>query len=277
MLRKIFMLAAVLAAALYSGSASAEQAAAETYRQMFRAGNFYVEYQVNRDAERSIQSFETANIIAAKNNSRIVKHYAAGQSKKDEQLDALYQNGKYYQFAADKSSTISNRKTSNEGKVLPESRLNSPELNPEEDWGAVKAALNLPEELAIFCWDDKFRDNPLNLSAPIYRGSNRKTVNDKEYDCDQYVRDIKSLAGTTIAQEIYNFLYENGNLVMTQKYFLRDGKETLLKQTSIITLTAQVPDSAFKINKEIKIYEAGNGDMKDMLEQYALVETLGGK
>ena len=134
----------------------------------------------------------------------------------------------------------------------------------------------MPDELAIFYWDDPYRDNSVNTSAPTYNGSSKRTINKKEYDCDQYVRHISTLANTNIALEAYNMLYYNGQLVKIQTYFVRDGKEYLIREIDIKSITSEVPEKAFRIKKKIKLYEAHKGDMSDLLEQYTQVGQIGG-
>ncbi|MBR1646666.1 MAG: hypothetical protein IJ685_07795 [Selenomonadaceae bacterium] len=131
----------------------------------------------------------------------------------------------------------------------------------------------MPDELAIFCWDEPFRDN--FTAAPVYNDSSKVTLDKKEYDCDRYVVDVKSLAGTLIAQEAYNALYDGGKLVRVQKYLLYEGKEEFILEVEVKNISSTVPEDAFKIGKKIKVYAAENGDMKDLLEEPVLVETLG--
>ncbi len=303
----------------------AEQSAAEEYRQMFRSGNFYVEYRfivpnklTNAFVGSKISSpkFTLAGqngnrmqrITVDKQTSDFWKYYGdqvkissiylAAQSNinrtniqyanhsrgffgtsEKKHPDALFRDGKYYRFRkvneiVDKS-TIYGSDGTVYGKVLAQENLNSPTLNQDDEWNYIREDLSLPDELAVFCWDEPFRDN--FTPAPVYNGSSKRTVDGKEYDCDQYVVDVKSLAGTVIAQEAYNMLYDGGKLVRVQKYLLRDGNEELVVEAEIINISSTVPAEAFTIGKKIKVYAAENGDMQDLLEQPVLVETLGVK
>lgn len=303
----------------------AEQSAAEEYRQMFRSGNFYVEYRFivpnkltnafvgskitspkftlagqdgNRmqriTVDKQTSSFwnyygdqvkiSSIYLAAQSNINRTNLQYANhsrgffGTSEK-KHPDALFRDGKYYRFRkvneiVDKSTSYGSDGTVY-GKVLPQEDLNSPTLNQDDEWNYIREDLSLPDELAVFCWDEPFRDN--FTPAPAYNGSSKRTVDGKEYDCDQYVVDVKSLAGTIIAQEAYNMLYDGGKLVRVQKYLLRDGEEELVVEAEIINISSTVPAEAFTIGKKIKVYAAENGDMQDLLEQPVLVETLGVK
>lgn len=296
---------------------SAEQAAAETYRQMFSSGNFYVECQMFGDEEikwgfgRPKKAVSAKLIYAGKNGSRsfrsvntkkpatnwafndvdLSKLYLGINSSDRNVLtystaskdwpDVLYKDGKYYRFI----SSLTNGGgmfsfglgKSLTAYVLPESELSSPALDEDQDWEFVREDLTLPDEFCVFFPNDPMRDGFQINPVPHYNGESKRSFNDKEYDCDQYINDIKSLAGTIIAQEAYNVLYDGGKLVCIQKYLLRDGKEIHLYDNVITTITDQVPDNAFSGKKKVKVYGARNGDMADLLEKEVVVETLGGK
>ena len=327
---KRFLVLALLLTAL-TLPVSAEQPAAEEYRQMFRSGNFYIEYRMTvfehmhsptftlagQDGKRMqrivfdrVRSegwdhyYKTWTSLSGayfqKNSSRMNMKIAGRESTSDyyrklfggtikkKYPDALYQDGKYYRFVKayqfhDKTTAYGKDGTVY-AKVLSEENLNLPTLNPSDEWDFIREDLALPDEFAIFYWEEPFRDDVLNRLAPRYNGSSKRTikssnrkVEDKEYDCDQYISDIKSLAGTIIAQEAYNMLYDEGKLVKIQKYFIRDGKEQLVLEIEVLNITPVVPVEAFTIGQKIKVYVAENGDMNDLLERPILVETLGGK
>lgn len=287
-----------LVAMTVSSTVSAEQAAADEYRKMFRSGNFYVEYQASRNLIG--YNVKSTNIVLAgqdgkrlyrgrydvfdttSNYEKLSAIYTDSSSNEravsmmtisDKNYpDVLYQDGKFYRLV---DSLNGIKKTAY--IVLPEDQLNSPVLDSSEGWQYVREDLALPDELAVFAWNDPFRDNSFNLSAPIYENSSKKTVDDKEYDCDRYITEIKNLAGDVVAQEIYDMLYENGKLVLIQKYLKHNGKENFVREFRIKKITSAVPENTFKIGKEIKVYAAANGDMDDMLEHRIEVETLGGK
>ena len=306
-----------------SQNANAEQPMAEQYRQMFKSGNFYVEYQMFKEIDAPVlghYKYNSANIVlAGKDGKRMMRETSTGgifsvsisrtsfggifdnneletaytsnyntrifkphMSNKKNYPDVLYSNGKYYRFIDPANGVVGpfsflGGKKEYSAIVLPEDQLNSPNLDENEEWDFVREDLNLPDELTIFYWDDPFRNNLFDIPAPRYNGESKVTFENKEYSCDQYLIDIKSLAGNVIAQEAYNMLYENGQLKVIQKYLLRDGKEILIRTTKISAITSDVPESAFEIGREIKVYAAQNGNMADLLEQKTLVETLGGK
>lgn len=209
-------------------------------------------------------------ILAGKNGARVYRENA-----KSKNPEVFYKDGKYYNFFKDTAD--SNNKAKRRMLILSEEKLNSNILEPEEGWQDIRTELALPDELAIFYWNEPYREQDSGWGEPVYNGSSTREINKKIYDCDQYISDIKSLAGTVIAQEVYNALYENGKLVMVQKYFLRDDKERLIETVNVKTITSQVPDTAFAIDKKTKVYKPRNGDMNDLLNIYEEVGEIGGK
>lgn len=292
--------ASVLAALTIStAEVSAEQPAAEQYRQMFRSGNFYVEYETVFEYQLWGSTHKSSSgpcVVAGQDGKRIkygsnfdpMKHIFGGKQKLKKYPDVLFQNGTYYRFfrldmmgQATAPDTVKSVAAQNKKKpfalALPEDKLNSPTVNPEENWGTVKNDLALPDELLIFYWDDPFFTNQIEQNAPYFNGSSKRTIDNVEYDCDQYILGIKTLAGTDIAQVAYNVLYTNGKLAMIQRYFLRNGKESLEYTMKIADITPQVPENVFNIQQKINVYSASTGDMNDLLERLALIETWGGK
>jgi hypothetical protein len=283
-----FLIVTLLLAAL-SLPASAEQPAAEQYRQMFASGNFYVEYEVaDKSGYWSNLSARRINIlgIPKKNLKHEIRAGLNGQriSKtgniKDKYLSALYRDGKYYKFINAEETSLglsgAHTKNSREALILDESNLYAPTLDPDEHWEIVRKDLTLPEVFKIFFPNDSMNDDAQIYPKPIFNGDSKQTIDNKEYDCDQYVNDIKSVAGTVIAQEVYNMLYEGGKLVRIQKYLIRDGEEILTNDLIIHAISAQVPDEAFVITKKFKLYAARNGDMNDLLDSPEQIGEIGG-
>ena len=311
-LKKFFaaMFATVI---IFFGTANAEQPAAEQYRQMFKSGNFYVEFKMK--AETMKGKVHTGTIIFAglngermfseRQNKQSAGFFSIGSSGILERLreitineqlggintrlpeyrtissvlldknvpSILYRDGRYYKFYA---SDLEGKKIS--AIVLPEDQLNNSDLDPSEEWDYVKSDLSLPDDLAIFYWnDDPMRENFFNVPAPKYNDTSKKKVGNKEFDCDQYVREIKNLAGNLIASEVYDMLYNNkGELVMIQKYLNFDGKENLVHTMEISKITSDVPQKIFKFEK-VKVYSVNKGDMNDLLKQRVEVGTIGGE
>ena len=247
---------------------SAEQAAAEQFWQMFRSGNFCVEFRITNEPAGSIKPF---NVLAEQNGERVYR-----ESLRAKNPITLYRDGKYYNFYKeyiDVSIDKFNRRTF----ILPKDEIDSSTLDPDEGWQFVRQNLSLPDELAIFYWDDPYRNNNSDWTTSVYDSSFAFEFDYRLYDCDQYTSDIKSLAGTVIAQEIYRALYKDEKLVMVAKYFRRNGKETFVRVVQVKNITSQVPDNAFAINKKTKTYLPHNGDMNDLTNTYQKTGEIGGK
>lgn len=227
-----------------------------------------------------IHQHRQRHIISGYNTSQ---QFSDDQYSKDKDwVDVLYKNGKYYRFtiALVYKGGLFGMDSSTRGKaknlkaiVLDEKNINLNFLNPNEEWEFVRSDLALPDELAIFYWNEPMRDNPLNLPAPIFIGSSEKYFNDKNYDCDQYSIDIKNLAGNTIAKNIYNLLYNNGKLELIQTYFQRGEILKLIREVEIKKITSEVPESLFTTNKKVNVYAAKIGDIGDLLDNPVFLET----
>lgn len=195
-----------------------------------------------------------------------------------------------------------NKNLNLEARVCPSNQLNIPDLDLTEGWGEVQSALELPDALTVFNDDDSYQKEKgrmkLNVvlggeiyfdnsyrdynmpprTSPAFVESRRVTLDKKEYDCDRYVAEIKTMGGATAAQILYDVFYdENGKLMQIDRNFSRNGKTESLGSTVIWELTSQLPDKAFFISdKPIKVYAAGMGDANDFLEIDVQVGTIGG-
>lgn len=235
---------------------------------MFRSGNFYVEFRTQAYLYNYILPYK---VLAGKNGERVYR-----ESLEEKNPTTLYKDGKYYNFHKewiDTSTNKFNRRTF----IIPEEEIDSPTLDPTEGWQSVRRNLALPDELAIFYWDDPYRNNFSVWGTPVYSGSYVWEYDYISYDCDQYTTDIKSLAGTVIAQEIYRALYTDGKLVMVRRYFLRNGLETFIQMVEVKNITSQIPEKAFAINRKTKTYLPHNGDMDDLTNTYQETGEIGGK
>lgn len=268
----------------------AEQPAAERYRQMFTSGNFYVEYEVaDKSGYWGNPSALRTNIfgIPKKNLRHEIRAAQDGQriaktgSIKDKYPSALYRNGKYYKFTKVEEETSNiiggaHKKILRNAYVLDEDKLYSSILDPDEHWETVRKDLTLPDAFRVLFPNDPMNDDAQISPNPIFNGESKRIIDDKEYDCDQYVSDIKSLAGTTVAQQSYNILYDSGKLVRVQKYLIRDGKEFLVSDLVIHAISSEVPGDAFTIHKKFKLYAARNGDINDLLDNLEQIGEMGG-
>ena len=286
---KKFLIVALLLSAL-ALPVSAEQPAAEQYRQMFSSGNFYVEYEVadksghwilSETVDPSAMSFWGMTRDTKKHRNEIRagqkgRRIAKSGSIKDKYPSALYQGGKYYKFTLNAKTSLSSTKFIRRAIVIDESELYSPTLDPDEHWGNVRKDLTLPEVFNVFFPNDPMNDDAQISGKPTFNGESKRTIDNKEYDCDQYINNIKSLSGAVIALEAYNMLYDGGKLVRIQKYLCRDDKEFLVSDLIIKEISAQVPEGAFNIRKKFKLYEARKGDMNDLIDTPEQLGEIGG-
>ena len=225
MRKKILAAITMLAtSAMMFSTASAEHASADRYRQMFRDGKFYVEYQaqrrsVNKKGKESVKR-STPIAIAAENGNRVrrivksnikkgigsklfgfgsktdllseaesasseenlmMSYFEFANERSDtERLttgkivttrqgdlkypEVLFQDGKYYRFLpeyktgasfADKAMGLGQLTKNNvkikeiRAYVLPADQLNSPDLEPDQEWDFVERDLAVPQEIAI--------------------------------------------------------------------------------------------------------------------------------
>ena len=193
----------------------AEQPAANEYRTIFSSGNFYVEYQ-----DKYISC-----ALGSQNGNRMIRtsyngwagafNLFGGGSKFPE---AMYRDGKYYQFKDKKHATVIN-----------ENQLTDENLDPKQGWSSIKQKLALPDELAVFYWNDPFRTYSKALPAPQFVETVKRTIGKKEYDCDKYVSDIKNASGGTEAQLVYFMGYEAGKLAQIETIAIIDDKEYQIK------------------------------------------------
>ncbi len=245
---------------LVSMTAYAEQPAAEQYREMFKSGNFFVEYK---------DSYST-RVLGGRDTARMERtKYSVGGfslfSKADTRPDTLYEHGKYYQFT-DKNKAI----------VQSWDRLQDENLNPRQGWNSIQQRLALPDELAVFCWWDPYRKNSAAFTAPSYRESTQVTIKNKVYDCDVYSTNAVSKGGTVKGRIDYCMYYDAGKLtrIVTKAY--KDDVEYKVNDLQIKRLSADIPEGEFKIPTDTKVYAAGVGDMDDLLDNPVQVDVLNG-
>ena len=270
MKKQIFATALSLSLMVSLQPVSAEQPAAETYRQIFQSGTFYVEYKdkyttriiSEKDGQRMERTNYETSLSWMKFLNPLGMLFGGGTPKHPE---VLHKDGKYYQFTEDDKAT-----------VCTDEQLEEENLNPREGWSTIGQKLALPTELSVFFWTDPYRTQSAALSAPEVTWSGKKTYDGKEYDCDRYTSPIHSAAGDTEANYIYDMLYQNGRLVEIRSYIERNGEGYPINTLEIKKIEGKVPEGLFKIKKNTKVYAAGTGDMNDLLEQPEQIGTLEG-
>jgi len=290
------ILISLFALLLVSNLTFAEQPAAEKYREIFKSGNFYVEYGVaglrgfNRVGtdimgvgynRYSATKYKKASIYlktAAYNGMRMkglygstsfVMDFLGGRlelNSKKVAPDVLYANKKYYRTQTTMKREFFNTKAIVRAVMLTEEKLASKNLNPAEKWDTVRSDLAIPIELSIF-YQDPYNDETLEM--PKYTGSKEQIVNDKRYMADEYVRDRGSF------KEVYRALYDKGEIVYVQYYEVTDKSTDLISIIDIRKISSEVPTEIFNLPNGTKIYAADEGKMHDLIEKKVLIEEVG--
>ena len=265
---RIFIIVAIFFAGLNITTVRAEQPAAENYRKMFRSGNFYIEFKDKwgvrilagangRRMERMRYDFESGGMEWLNPLGAV---FMGGEDKTPE---VFYKDGKFYHFI--------DKDTAN---VCDEKDLNSENLDPRQGWNTIAAKLALPDELAVFYWNDPFRAKSPAIAEPRFQKSFKKKFKGNDYDCDQYVCRIKNVSGSVAAYLVYDMIYNNGNLFRIESYIYRNKKAYLINALELKKIQSEIPENTFKISKNTKLYSAGIGDINDLLERPVQVGTL---
>ena len=266
--KKFFALAV---AVIFTNAAqvSAEQPAAEQYRQILSSENFYVEYD-DKNVKR---------IVAQENGRRMARTNLGGNyralvsvlnplgnlfaTERNKHPEFMNDGAKFYKFI-EKDFAL----------IAYEDQLDDENLNPDEGWATIYPSLSLPNELAIFNWHDEFHRVPAALNEPIFIASTRKIIGGKEFDCDRYESKITNAAGGKSATIIFELCYANGELALAQSSLLANGKEFEINRLTVKKILPSIPSGDFKLNGKEKIHAAGVGDMNDLLENPAYIGRL---
>ena len=262
-----FLIAVIALINLSLSHCNAEQSVAQSYREMFRDGNFYVEYKdkwgtrilAGKDGtrlERTRYEFESGGIGMLNPLGMLF----GGEDKNPE---VMYKDGNFYHFVE-----------KDKANFCAEKNLREENLDPRQGWNKISQKLALPDELAIFFWKDKFRWTTPTIVEPTFQKSFRKNLDGKEYDCDRYTCEMKTAAGGDVAQLIYDAIYKDNELCRVESYISRNGNDYPLNVLQIKKIQSEIPKGAFKIYKNTKLYAAGIGDINDLLEKPIQVGTM---
>lgn len=272
---------------------SAEQAAAEHYRQLIESGRFYIEYQGNNalafDGDRRVSYAKYQRVgdrianginLFYHNASPVYKGINESTFFKDHKenklkIEALYQNGKYYQFFSN------NKALRAEEESLGNLKNPNDTLNQSEGWDQVKMALNLPEFLEALVPNhpqllmnsilNVFDSNKGCISECVR--SDTEQIDGKTFNVDRYVvtrLDIKT-SETSPDQNSYSFYYDEAGTLKYVKEETRHGH----KHGDLISIEEfceEIPSGFFDFPKGCKVYESDSGGMGDLLGQPTLVE-----
>lgn len=272
-MKKFFLTIALLFAVSNFGTANAEQATAETYRKIFQSGNFYIEFKDKWGTrilaaengvrmERMSYKYERGNMIWLNPLGAI---FGGGENKNPE---IMYKDKKYFQFIG-----------KNKANYCPEDKINAENINPRSGWNKIPKKLALPDELAIFCWNDPpFSIKNSEISAPIFQESYKKIIKinrqDIECDCDLYACELNGPKNSGILY--YELAYNTeGNLVIAKSYINRNGAEYDLNTLEVIKIQSEIPEGVFQIDEaNISCYAPGMGNIEDLLENPEFAGTM---
>lgn len=264
-MKKLFLTAALLFSFLNFGTANAEQPAAETYRQIFQSGNFYVKFkdkwgerilaaENGERKERMSYKYERGNLIWLNPLGAI---FGGSENKNPE---VMYKKGYYFQFIG-----------KNKANYCSEDDINNENINPRSGWDKVSKKLALPDELAVLYWDDSFNNKKSEIPAPTFQESFKKIikVNGKEleFDCDIYACEIigDKNSGTLFYELAYN---DNGELFQSESYLVRNNQKYPLNILEVVEIKSETPENTFVIDEaNIQVYPPAMGDMADLLEK----------
>lgn len=158
------------------------------------------------------------------------------------------------------------------GKVLDESQMNNPALDPDEHWELVNSRLSLPSSLKIFAWNDKYMGKEYGETEPSFVESGQVEDDGKFYVCDKYLSPLKDSNGKVKAEMHYTAIYDDkGNLRKITKICRIAGKDIPIDELEIVSITDVLPEKAINMPKS-KIYAADTGSITDLSKKQILVE-----
>ena len=253
-------LAVALGIFLTASNVSAEQPKAQEYREILSSEKFYVEYDdeyvkkiivedSGRRMSRVTLNSKNQKLVTVLNP--IAALFEGGFSKYP---DFMYYKDKYYKFSEKESAVM-----------VRVDQLHDENLNPSEGWALIDKELALPDELAVFNWNERHHKVSENISAPIFSNSTKKNIDGKEYTCDRYESEVKNAAaGTKIFFDMcYN---EKGELEIVQSEIFANNREYHINKLSVKKILREIPKDAMALDLKANIYAAGIGDMDDLLE-----------
>ena len=236
------------------GTVSAEQAAAETNRQIFSSKNFTLKYSEGKEQYT----------VSESGGSRAVVHSRKGKPY----YRTVFSNGNYYYIEQGDNGLVA--------AMLPADELDNPALDPDENWHSHINNLSLPQALLVLDWTNPFNNRPASWDRPEFTSSSQQTIAKQNYDIDIYVSNVRTVAGNVVGQVIYRLGYQAGVLKLVEVSYRRDGVETVGKQYTIDEISASAPENLFG-DKSVDLRAAGLGDMNNLLNQPTIIGKIGGK
>lgn len=263
------VLSSLLAMSLTSTIAFAEQPKAAEYREIMSSGTYYIEYESDYgkqilavgNGKRMSFTRQNKNALGGLSFLPVVGLFSLFTNESVPVPNALYQDGKYYNFKSKKTAL-----------VATESELKDPNLNPREAWRSIKNNLHFAEAFTVFAPNDPY-NKILHYDTPKFVESGEESIKKDKFKFDRYVYEIKSLGGTTLYEKAYKFYYnDKGDLTLIKSFVKLEDQEEAISEIKIKKISKELPQNIFDIPKGYKVYKAGLGDMNDLLGKPVLTE-----
>lgn len=257
----------------------AERPEAEQYRQILASGNFYIEYRVsidehngaiikllerNRDMASALaEGYEDGGLLVAQNGrrmkKRIITYGILGQRTIPE---FYYADNKYFMFAG-----------SDKAILATEDELKNPRINYNGNWDLYKSKLNMLAPLLPLAPRDKYCGS---IPEPKWIESSVSDTKENKLPYDKYQSTVYSAAGTVLYDYFFYIYYKDGKLDSAMVYWQEPGKEEkFYRGIRKILVTSDVPEKHIVIPEGCKVYQAGRGDMDDLLGNKVLLYKVG--
>lgn len=269
MMRKKLIMLCLSLCCLGPCAAQAENPAAQDLKNIFRSGQFYVEYKDDYNvrvmgekngARMERTSYGTSLSWVASLNP--LGNLFGGRAPKNPEV--MYRAGTYYQFVEpDKAFVCSADELAEEN------------LDPRMGWNKVRSKLALPLELAPLYWQDPYAPYAKSLTEPQFLASSKVALGGKTYEADRYSSTIRTSDGGE-AKYIYELLYLDGHLAQARSFVQSGNQERAVNTLEIKAVGGTWPQELFRLEKKTKLYAAGRGDMNDLLEEPVQIGMLEG-
>lgn len=257
----------------------AEQPEAEKYRQILASGNFYIEYRVsvdehnesiikllehNKDLVSALkEGYEDGGLLVAQNGrrmkKRIITYGILGQRTIP---DIYYVDDKYFMFTS-----------SDEAILATEDDLKNLRIKLNGDWDMYKSKLNMLEPLLPLALKDRYSGS---IPEPKWIESGSGGTEEQKLPYDKYQSTVYSAAGTVLYDYFFYIYYRDGNIDSAMLYWQEPGKqEKFYRGIRKVTITGEIPAKHIVMPKGCKVYQAGRGDMDDLLGNKVLLYKVG--
>lgn len=246
--------------------------------------------EIPSEKKKSGGLFGVGGLFGAKN--------VKGDTKKAEFIIAMLKEGNFYRYGSICKMLKNNiLYTGLEGnklwyKKLGTDQMNDENINPEEGWEYMYEDLAIPYSLRVLAPNDKYNDYG-DYEVPVFVETVTEENNkdkDKATQCDLYVMKRKKTNGIEPYELQVRYYYspKDGTLERVETYAQlkldsRLGKKgldaklgkkglELVEKFLNVTISPEIPAETFTFHHGTKVFEAGTGDINDLLGSPAIVE-----